>query len=233
MGDPFIEESASPVKELQLSDEETPVLVNRRRRLAALAATASAVTVHHACAARPAPSVATVPSTAPEARWLDALADEARGVERLHALVVMHAGEVIFSEAFRGPRRARRSTSSRYRSRSSPPSSAARCRAAIGYLSADADEPGRDIRLSRQLHVAADAELRVRLPHDEVGVRMKSLALGVDCRSALPYKGPVPWQGPPEGARHRIRRCGAGMTTSHEARGHTVCETHISWRNRS
>ena len=67
----------------------------RRRLLAsfAVAAAPSALAVAMPRAAR----------AAPDRARLDALADEARGVERLHSLVVMHDGEVVLAEAFRGP----------------------------------------------------------------------------------------------------------------------------------
>lgn len=42
-------------------------------------------------------------AAAPDACRLNALADEARGIERLHAIVVMHAGETLFAEALHGP----------------------------------------------------------------------------------------------------------------------------------
>ena len=62
--------------------------------------------VGHAAGAPASPAArAPVPerAAAPEAHRLDALADEARAIERLNAIVVMHAGEVLFAEALHGP----------------------------------------------------------------------------------------------------------------------------------
>ena len=82
--------------------------MNRRRLLGAVAA---ALCTGAACA-RPGPwsSVpgatvrgGTLDPVPPSAAELDALADAARGVPRLHAIVVSSGGEVALAEAFRGP----------------------------------------------------------------------------------------------------------------------------------
>ena len=74
--------------------------VNRRRFLAG-AAGAAALTPLAACAAAgPDLGSAAGSGAAPDP---DAFADAARGLGRLHAVVVMSGGETVLAEAFRGP----------------------------------------------------------------------------------------------------------------------------------
>ena len=88
-----------------------PASANRRRALATLGAAALAsVSSDPRAESSATPSAGSArpvgpesPGATPRAGGLDTLADEARGIERLHAIVVMRAGDTVFSEAFRGP----------------------------------------------------------------------------------------------------------------------------------
>jgi len=73
----------------------------RRCLLATLAGATTAIAIPPALAAGPITGHSR--RGAPTARQLDPFADAARAIERLRAVVVMHAGDVIFAESFRGP----------------------------------------------------------------------------------------------------------------------------------